>query len=354
VHPLTWQTLVSKEPKPIEHEHKRWDGWPDGEFHQDFAPHEYAEADDLKIHWAHRTNGGERTGDEDAPSWIHGKRSVRNCLGVIVCDNENCSIIIRPKTVSSAADIQLEQRCICTAKLHRQFCDVRAMTYRWQGGYHFYNTGIHVHHRPGRVLHLLSDERQRFESMVKAHPNTGPLGLIVGVPGLTGPGESVADISDVFLNPDRVSKERQKIKRDAETGGDSFIAQFEKFTDEFPGFVIYSILGKVTVISVQTKFMQENLVKDIKIDGPLNGTVNDAAHGWWKERNSLLMMTSSYCPSLFRWVPGVISYTNGASAQHFKYHFLAVFQSIQHEAEDRKIPLDNSMFAGVSFILNYN
>ena len=42
-------------------------------------------------------------------------------------------------------------------------------------------------------------------SIVKAHPNT--LGLIVSVPGLTGPGDSVADISDVFLNVDCISKE---------------------------------------------------------------------------------------------------------------------------------------------------
>ena len=34
----------------------------------------------------------------------------------------------------------------------------------------------------------------------KSAPNTGPLGLIVGVPGLTGPSESVADIPDVFIN----------------------------------------------------------------------------------------------------------------------------------------------------------
>jgi hypothetical protein len=88
---------------------------------------------------------------------------------------------------------------------------------------------------------------------VKAHPNTGPLGLIVGVPGLTEPGESVADISDVLLNADRVKKERQKIKHDTDSGGDNFIAAFAKFTEEYPGFVIYSTLGMITVISVQTK-----------------------------------------------------------------------------------------------------
>ena len=77
----------------------------------------------------------------------------------------------------------------------------------WAEGVHFQNDGIHTHGQPGRVLHLLNGECEHFENLVRAHPNTGPLGLIVGVPGLTGPGESVADISDVLLNADHVSKE---------------------------------------------------------------------------------------------------------------------------------------------------
>ncbi|KAF8810586.1 hypothetical protein BYT27DRAFT_7221923 [Phlegmacium glaucopus] len=151
----------------------------------------------------------------------------------------------------------------------------------------------------------------------------GPLGLIVGVPGVNGPGESVADISDVFLNAGRVGKERLKIKKGSQSsgGGDAFIVAFAKFSEEHRGFVIFSQPDAVTVIS-------ERL-----LDGPINGLVNDAAHGWWRERNSLLVMSSSYCPYLLCWVPGVISYTNGASAVHFKCHFLAVLQSIAYEAE---------------------
>jgi len=330
-----------------------WDGWPDGKFHRDFNLDEYKQADNLKIHWANKAIGGDRTGDEHAQTWERGKRATRRCLGVLTCDNDNCSIVVRPKTTPKAIQEQLDQPCICTARVHHQTCEVRSISYKWSKGVHLYNDGIHAHHRPGRVLHLLNDERERFETLVKAHPNTGPLGLIVGVPGLTGPGESVADISDVFLNADRVSKERQKIKNHTESGGDNFIAAFAKFTEEYPGFVIDSTLGKVTVISVQTSFMQSILFKEFRLDGPVNGTVNDAAHGWWKECNSLLMITSAYSPVLLRWVPGVISYTNGASAQHFKYHFIGVFQSIAREADGRKVSLDDSMFAGVCSIYSY-
>ncbi|KIJ94192.1 hypothetical protein K443DRAFT_12320 [Laccaria amethystina LaAM-08-1] len=50
-------------------------------------------------------------------------------------------------------------------------------------------------------------------------------------------------------------KERRKIKLDADSGGDNFIAAFAKLTEDYPGFVILSMLGKITVICVQTPFM---------------------------------------------------------------------------------------------------
>lgn len=172
--------------------------------------------------------------------------------------------------------------------------------------------------------------------------------MIVGVPGVNGPGESVADISDVFVNAGRVGKERLKIKKGGQVGGSAaFISAFVKFSQEYPGFVIYSQLNIVTVISVQSPLMQMEKVKERLLDGPINSLVNDAAHGWWKERTSLLVMSSSYCPDLLCWVPGVISYTNGASAEHFKYHFLAVLQSIAHEASLKGRRVTDKLFAGV-------
>ena len=175
--------------------------------------------------------------------------------------------------------------------------------------------------------------------------------MIVGVPGINGPGESVADISDVFLNAGRVGKERLKIKAKSHSGGDSLIAAFAKFSAEHPGFVIYSQLDSVTVISVQSSLMRSQLVKERLLEGPINGLVSDAAHGWWKERTSLLVVSSTYCPDLLCWVPGVLSYTNGASAEHFKYHFLGVIQSIAREAELKKHPIMDGLFAGVIYLI---
>ena len=333
--PLTTDALESK-----------WDGWPDGIFQCEFTFKEVSDLNNLHVHWATRTNG-RRGGDDFAESWMGGKRRHKQCLGVIECDNPDCFITVRPQTSQQGVAKQVNERCRCGAVLFHQKCNVKLTLWMYLKGVCIVNDGFHQHRRPGHILHISKDEQVRFQALVNTHPTVGPLGLIVGVPGVTGPGESVADISDVFLNAGRVGKERLKLTKGSHGGGDEFLAAFAKFSAEHPGFVIFSHVDVVTVISVQSAFMRSQMVKERLLDGPTNGLVNDAAHGWWKERNSLLMVTSSYCPDLFCWVPGVLSYTNGASSEHFKYHFLGVFQSIAHEAELRKFPVIDQLFAGV-------
>ena len=92
------------------------------------------------------------------------------------------------------------------------------------------NDGFHQHRRPGHILHIAWDEQIHFQALVNAHPTVGPLGLIVGIPGVAGPGESVTDISDVFLNAGHVGKEHLKLKKGSQIGGDVFIAAFTKFS----------------------------------------------------------------------------------------------------------------------------
>jgi len=94
--------------------------------------------------------------------------------------------------------------------------------------------------------------------------------------------------------------------------------------------------------------MLSRLVHEYIDDDAVNGLVNDAAHGWWKEGNSLLMISSVYSSDLNCWVPGILSYTNGATANHFSHHFRALFEGIAVEAERRGIEVEDKLFAGVS------
>ena len=78
----------------------------------------------------------------------------------------------------------------------------------------------------------------------------------------------------------KLEKERLKLTKGSPGGGDEFLAAFVKFSAEHPGFVIFSHVHVVTVILVQSAFMQSQMVKECLLDGPINGLVNDAARGW--------------------------------------------------------------------------
>jgi hypothetical protein len=326
-----------------------WNGWPDGDFELDLNWDEFKKTHSLQVHWAYRASGGDRKGDELAETWEGGKKGVRRCLGVIYCDSEDCKIIVRPQTRAEGIGNQLLEKCKCGAKLSHHDCGVVSVLWKYRHGVHYSNGGEHNHIRPTHVLHLLPDERARFDAIVATNPTVGPLGLLVGVPGLRGPGESVADISDVLLNADRIRKERQRVKKGESKGADGFLAEFAKFADKHPNFVIYSQIGVVSVIVLQSSFMASQLVRNGVLDGPVNGLVSDAAHGYWLDRNALLIITSCHSPFLFCWVPAIFTYSNGSSAEHYKLHFLALFQSIAHEAEREGINITDEMFAGVSF-----
>ena len=73
-----------------------------------------------------------------------------------------------------------------------------------------------------------------FQALVKSNPTSGPHALITGVPTFEGPGESVADISDVLINVDQISKEWLKVKHRAGESSDKFLEIFVKFKDEHP------------------------------------------------------------------------------------------------------------------------
>ncbi|KAJ7440431.1 hypothetical protein FB451DRAFT_1191601 [Mycena latifolia] len=326
-----------------------WDRWPSGVFQKDFTWQQFKNLKQLSVHWSCRVVGGDRKGDEMAGHWEAGKRSTRICQGHIACDVDTCPVIVRPQTTSEGIACQKLQRCRCNGKLDHYRCDVQSTLHKWSGGVHYSNLGIHDHPKLTHILHVSPQEQAKFEEIVTAHPATRPLGLIVGVPGLHGPRESVADISSVYLNADRVRKERDKIKKGGAQGGDGFVAEFAEFSESHPDFVIFSQLGAVTVICLQTPFMASQLVKAEPITtGPVNGLVSDAAHGWWFVRTSLLIVSSVYCTELFCWVPAIFSYTNGASAAHYECHFYALLESIAHQAELRQVEVTDRLFAGIA------
>ncbi|KAJ3804557.1 hypothetical protein F5876DRAFT_82964 [Lentinula aff. lateritia] len=113
-----------------------------------------------------------------------------------------------------------------------------------------FNICSHNHDRITHLLHLLPGEQTRFEELVDNNPDATPSQLLVGRRTLHG-----------------------KIFMRSRLGG---------------GF---------------KRHME-----------PVNGIVSDAAHGFWREQNSLLITSSIYEAELHCWIPVLFSYSNGASS----------------------------------------
>ncbi|KAL7284985.1 hypothetical protein ACG7TL_000074 [Trametes sanguinea] len=249
---------------------------------------------------------------------------------------------------------QLSRACSCGGKLIRSHgaCPARQRLYKFKYGTHFIHSGTHNHPRPTHLLHLQAPEEAAFTQLVIENPKAGPLELSIGPQTLHGPQRPASEISSILLNKDRIKYEQRKIKQASRGvhGGDHFLSEFAQFCEDHPGFILQSVIGTVSVISAQTSALRAELIKAAPLtglDGNLNGIVSDAAHGFWRDRSALLIISSTFSPRLRCWVPGIFSYANGSSAEHYRLHFLALFQSMAREAYLRKISIDDTLFANV-------
>ncbi|EPQ59388.1 hypothetical protein GLOTRDRAFT_70775 [Gloeophyllum trabeum ATCC 11539] len=327
-----------------------WDGWPDGDFEHHFSWEELKQTNNLMVHWScHAAGANDHHKRSDcAKNWEDGALLIRYCRGMIRCDHTECQIIIRPQTRRLKIQEQCQHPCRCGGKLTWFECNVVSKIWTYDGGKYFQNIGKHDHARLTHKLHLLPNERAEFEAIVRTNPKAGPLALLVGAPGIEGPGRSVADITSVLANKDRISKERQHITSGPGGGSaETFLQDFATLEEEYPNFILYSQIGAVTVIVMQSPFMRSQLIKEFIQTEAINGLVTDAAHGFWRNKNALLMVSSVFTKDLLCWIPVLFTYSNGASAKHYESHFFALYESIGQEAEERGILVVDELFLDV-------
>ncbi len=60
-----------------------------------------------------------------------------------------------------------------------------------------------------------------------------------------------------------------------------------------------------------------------------------------------LLLPSVFSDVLLFWVPGIFTISNGSTAEHYRYHFKGVLESISEVAEAKEISIYDEMFAGV-------
>ncbi|KAJ3884668.1 hypothetical protein GG344DRAFT_71155, partial [Lentinula edodes] len=174
-----------------------------------------------------------------------------------------------------------------------------------------------------RVHWARKDYGSRAE-LVDNNPDATPSQLLVGRCTLHGKQKPASDISPVYNNCDHIAKDRQRVINGVKySGGDSFVSGFRDFHHDFPGFIVHAVFGEINMICLQNEFMRSRLGGGFKCHmEPVNGIVSDAAHGFWRGQNSLLITSSIYKAELHCWIPVLFSYSDGASSEHYTHHFL--------------------------------
>ncbi|KAG0691978.1 hypothetical protein DFH29DRAFT_1074083 [Suillus ampliporus] len=114
-----------------------------------------------------------------------------------------------------------------------------------------------------------------------------------------------------------------------------------------PGFVLHSQFEDIAVVVMQTRYMAASLIKDCCDEEAVNGIVSDAAHGYWMDHKKLLIFSSTFSPELECWVPGLMTYANGATEGHYQLHFVFLFRTMAQEADVRGIEVKDELFANV-------
>ncbi|KAF7339229.1 hypothetical protein MVEN_02000400 [Mycena venus] len=195
----------------------------------------------------------------------------------------------------------------------------------------------------------VTEGKNEFSKIVEQNPTAGPLKLLVGHPGIDGPGESVAEITPVLFNIERIKYERWKILNGSRRHmGENFVKAFARFEEKHPNFIREAQFGEVSVIVMQTPFMASKLIKSTIDDEAVNGIVSDAAHRVWQERNSLLMVSSMFEPNRLKcWVPGIMSYANGGTSEHYRIHFFHLMDGMADECDSRNITVTDDLFANI-------
>ena len=113
----------------------------------------------------------------------------------------------------------------------------------------------------------------------------------------------------------------------AKAEANSFSPSIEEWITNSPNYVHYKERGDdFEVICLQSPFMvtlplfdQNDATDPKEVENELpatSGLITDAAHGFWKTKKSLLMVTSCYLKTLLAWIPILIAYSNGQTKDH--------------------------------------
>jgi hypothetical protein len=296
---------------------------------------------------------------------------TKYCLDMFRCSERDCDVLVRPAARANDRAVQSQEYCPregCSGHLvyplPKKVCPVKFIIWQYAEGFHYHHTGTHTHPIGTHEVMMLRKAREEFAALAEANPRLGPAALVAGAPGR----KPVGHIAKPLWNIHRVGKEKQKAldkMYGVSKHGNAF-ASYRLFIDKNPDIVIYEDIGGTGIICLQTPFMAALVVGDPKstkvdriensddleqfaqsLSGPIHGLVSDAAHKYWKDPKTVLIITSTYSRALRCWVPVLISWSSGQTDAHYATHFLVLFRSMGREAKARQLEMVDAWVASV-------
>lgn len=129
-----------------------------------------------------------------------------------------------------------------------------------------------------------------------------------------------------------------------------FLPKLERFKEKHPHWTVGLHWDEnVHLIVLQSPWQRRIALKDKIKTEAVNGIVSDACHDYFDGNNQLLFLSSTFEPThLKSWVPILMTYSNGATAVHYRIHFLYLFRGLAGQCQIINRKVTDTLFANVS------
>ncbi|KIK56290.1 hypothetical protein GYMLUDRAFT_248037 [Collybiopsis luxurians FD-317 M1] len=316
-------------------EGREWDPWANGHFWVDVTHEEFTQTKNLGVHWATKNSSFHNGKGSVHSSTVDGaKVTAKKCLGVIACSNESCIAIFHPHiSPENHAKQQIRN-------------DISTLRYRYING------PPHSHSHIPDVACTTAAEDKRFKAAYESHPNATPTQMMAGAPAPSGYGPGAAELGYKFCNQDYTGYLLWRLHARDGNGPTSAFGVFNKLGEwkalHSDVFCQDFTSSNMVCISLQTEWMWQQVLPDMAdVEDPLHGILSDAPHKYWEDPNGHLIVSSIFSPLLVKWVPVLFTYANGATADHYQYHFLILIQRVAQTAIEWGLEINDDIFAGV-------
>ncbi|KAJ7207438.1 hypothetical protein GGX14DRAFT_366278 [Mycena pura] len=301
-----------------------WDGFPDRRFRCHFTSQQVEDTSRLAVYWiSDKVSGGKR-GSLDPTTPEKGRSSRFKCAGVTSCEATVCTVRIAPGTNIAR---QTESLCKCGSPLHHRSCPVEWSVVFYRAGAIFENSGTHSH---PRYTHSLPTSRNKKTAPQLQH-------FIARKPIVLQSFETRRSLHSHSSSQTSNVGQSGDVQSDSDEGVDWTVG--------------VHWMDDINVIVLQSPWQRRMGLKDHIKTEAVNSIVSDACHDYFIGHNQLLFLSSTYEPfHLKSWTPILMTYSNGATAVHYRIHFLYLFRGLAARCREIKRKVTDELFANVRVV----